>query len=157
MKSLILALFFVPMVAFATTDVRNNTQPQNQQQNQIQVQAQAQGQTQNQNQSLNTNQVVEDKSRTGDVIYAPTSNVSKNTPSIALGSLYPTSPCMGTSQMAGSGPGFSIGVGTSWTDDECGIRETARAFLGFGLHNDGVSVLCTSKYASAAPVCKKAE
>jgi len=49
----------------------------------------------------------------------------------------------------------SFGAGTSWTDDECGIRETARSFQGLGLKDDGLSVLCTSKYAAAAPSCKK--
>ena len=79
----------------------------------------------------------------------------KNVPSIALGNVYPTSPCMGSSQVGGSGVGFSIGVGTSWTDDECGIRETNRSFNGLGLKDDALAILCTSKYAAAAPSCAK--
>jgi len=79
----------------------------------------------------------------------------KNVPSIALGNTYPTSPCMGSSQVGGSGVGFSIGVGTSWTDDECGIRETSRSFNGLGLKEDALAILCTSKYAAAAPSCAK--
>jgi hypothetical protein len=79
----------------------------------------------------------------------------KNTPGIALGNVYPTSPCMGSSQVGGSGPGFSIGIGTSWTDDECGIRETARSFAGANLKEDALAILCTSKYAAAAPSCAK--
>lgn len=82
-----------------------------------------------------------------------TMEIPRNTPAIALGALYPTAPCMGTSNIGGSGVGFGFGFGTSWTDDECGIRETARSFNGLGLKDDAVSVLCTSKYAVAAPVC----
>jgi hypothetical protein len=62
---------------------------------------------------------------------------------------------MGSSSIGGSGVGFGFGIGTSWTDDECGIRETARSFNGLGLHGDAVSVLCTSKYAVVAPICNK--
>ena len=79
----------------------------------------------------------------------------RNVPNILLGNTYPTAPCMGSSTIGGSGVGFGFGIGTSWTDDECGIRETARSFTGLGLKEDAVSVLCTSKYAAAAPVCKK--
>ena len=79
----------------------------------------------------------------------------KNVPAFALGNVYPTSPCMGSSQVGGSGVGFSIGVGTSWTDDECGIRETSRSFNGLGLKDDALAILCTSKYAAAAPSCAK--
>jgi len=78
----------------------------------------------------------------------------KNVPGFALGNVYPTAPCMGSSQVGGSGVGFSIGIGTSWTDDECGIRETARSFAGANLKEDALAILCTSKYAAAAPSCK---
>lgn len=78
----------------------------------------------------------------------------KNVPGFALGNVYPTAPCMGSSQVGGSGVGFSIGIGTSWTDDECGIRETARSFAGANLNEDALAILCTSKYAAAAPSCK---
>jgi hypothetical protein len=88
----------------------------------------------------------------GNVHYSGTYNV-KNTPSVLVGNVYPTAPCMGSSTIGGSGPGFGIGFGTSWTDDECGIRETARSFSGLGLKEDAVSVLCTSKYAKIAPAC----
>jgi len=80
----------------------------------------------------------------------------KNTPGIALGNVYPTAPCMGSSTVGGSGPGFSIGIGTSWTDNECGKRETARSFAGMGLKEDALAILCTSEYAAAAPSCAKA-
>jgi hypothetical protein len=92
---------------------------------------------------------------------ASTSNVSfaitspKNTPSVFAGNVYPTSPCMGSSTVGGAGVGFGFSVGSSWTDDECGIRETARSFAGMGMKEDSLAILCTSKYAAAAPSCPK--
>lgn len=84
----------------------------------------------------------------------PTTTTLKNTPDVSLGGLYPSSPCMGTSNIGGSGPGFSLGFGTSWKDDDCGYRETARLF---GVNTaDGIAVLCSSEYAKAAPSCQKA-
>ena len=88
------------------------------------------------------------------VTYGGTYTV-KNTPAIAMGNVYPTAPCMGSSTVGGSGPGFSIGIGTSWKDDECGIRETSRSFAGMGLKEDALAILCTSQYAAAAPSCPK--
>jgi len=87
------------------------------------------------------------------VTYGGTYTV-KNTPAFALGNVYPTAPCMGSSTVGGSGPGFSIGIGTSWKDDECGVRETSRSFAGMGLKEDALAILCTSQYAAAAPSCK---
>jgi hypothetical protein len=80
----------------------------------------------------------------------------KNVPNVFSGNVYPTSPCMGSSTVGGAGAGFGFSVGSSWTDDECGIRETSRSFNGLGHKEDALSVLCTSKYAAAAPSCKKA-
>jgi hypothetical protein len=77
----------------------------------------------------------------------------KNTPSVFSGNVYPTAPCMGSTTVGGAGVGFGFSVGSSWTDDECGIRETARSFRGMGLDVDALKVLCTSKYAAAAPSC----
>lgn len=81
----------------------------------------------------------------------------KNVPSVFSGNVYPTSPCMGSSTVGGAGVGFGFSVGTSWKDDECGIRETARSFRGMGLDADALAVLCTSEYAKAAPSCKPKE
>ncbi len=80
----------------------------------------------------------------------------KNTPSVFSGNVYPTAPCMGSSTIGGAGVGFGLSVGTSWTDDECGIRETSRSFSGLGKADDALKVLCTSKYAAAAPSCAQA-
>jgi len=77
----------------------------------------------------------------------------KNTPAVFSGNVYPTAPCMGSSTVGGAGVGFGFSVGSSWTDDECGIRETSRSFSGLGKTDDALKVLCTSKYAAAAPSC----
>lgn len=75
-------------------------------------------------------------------------------PNVFGGNVYPTAPCMGSSQIGGAGIGFGFSIGSSWTDDECGIRETARSFNSFGMKEDAVKVLCSSKYAAVAPACK---
>ena len=79
----------------------------------------------------------------------------KNVPDVTAPNVYPTSPCMGSSSIGGSGIGFGFSVGSSWTDDECGIRETARSFSGMNMKEDALAVLCSSKYAAVAPSCKK--
>jgi len=72
---------------------------------------------------------------------------------LGLGSLYPSAPCMGTSQLGGGNPFFNIGVGSSWESTECNIRETARSFSGMGKMEDALAVLCASPYAAVAPSC----
>ena len=79
----------------------------------------------------------------------------KNVPNVYGGNVYPTAPCMGSSTVGGAGVGFGFSVGSSWTDDECGIRETSRSFNSMGLKDDALAVLCSSKYAAAAPSCRK--
>lgn len=81
----------------------------------------------------------------------------KNVPTAIAPTVYPTSPCMGSSSVGASGVGFGVSFGSSWTDDECGIRETARSFHGMGMKDDALAVICSSKYAAVAPACKKAE
>lgn len=79
----------------------------------------------------------------------------KSAPGVVTPQVYPTAPCMGSSAVGGSGIGFGFSVGTSWKDDECGIRETARSFVSLGLPVDAIKVLCTSAYAAAAPSCSE--
>ena len=145
MKYLIIAALMVSAPSFATGFDFGDSQRQEQ------------GQTQRQDQSqkayggdakslavsaLNVNQ----ESNAG------TYNI-RTVPDASAPNVYPTSPCMGSSSVGGSGMAFGFSVGTSWTDDECGIRETARSFAGMGLNNDAVKVLCSSKYAAVAPAC----
>jgi hypothetical protein len=85
---------------------------------------------------------------------APSKVTVRNVPNVYAPPIYPTAQCMGSSAIGGSGAGFGFSIGSSWRDDECGIRETAHSFQKLGLQDDGLAVLCTSKYAAAAPSCK---
>ena len=69
-------------------------------------------------------------------------------------SIYPTAPCMGSSSAGGQGLHFGISFGTSWTDTECQINETARNFEQAGEHTDAMAVRCQGKYAATAPSCQ---
>jgi hypothetical protein len=77
----------------------------------------------------------------------------KQAPAVFAPSIAPTAPCMGGTSAGGSGTGFGLSFGTSWTDDECNTRETARLFHSLGMASDALSVLCSSAYAAAAPSC----
>ena len=83
-------------------------------------------------------------------------NFELKTPGIAsVPNIYPTSPCMGSTS---AGVSFMVGAvsgGTSWKDDDCSYRETARMFDQLGYKNDGLAVMCESAYAKNAPSCKK--
>jgi hypothetical protein len=91
---------------------------------------------------------------TQDLNYSGTYTI-RNVPNIAPPNILPTSPCMGSSSLGLGISGFGIGGGTSWKDDDCGYRETARVFLQAGQAADGMAVLCSSPYAAAAPTCQK--
>jgi len=77
----------------------------------------------------------------------------KQAPSVFAPSIAPTAPCMGGTSAGGSGTGFGLSFGTSWTDDECNTRETARIFHSMGLMSDALAVICSSAYAASAPSC----
>lgn len=79
----------------------------------------------------------------------------RQAPAAFAPAISPTAPCMGGTSAGGSGTGFGLSFGTSWTDDECNTRETARLMHAMGLRLDAVAVLCSSKYAQAAPSCAK--
>ena len=77
----------------------------------------------------------------------------KQAPAVFAPNIAPTAPCMGGTSASGSGTGFGLSFGTSWTDDECNTRETSRMFHSMGMTVDALAVLCSSAYASAAPSC----
>lgn len=87
------------------------------------------------------------------IIPSKTEATVRNTPNASAPNIYPTAPCMGSSSAGGSGAGFGFSLGTSWKDDDCGLRETARLFDQLGHKADGLAVLCSSSYAKAAPAC----
>ena len=78
----------------------------------------------------------------------------RNVPNVFGGNIYPTAPCMGSSTVGAAALGWGASVGTSWSDHECGKRETARSFQNLGLTQDAIAVLCSSEYAAVAPVCQ---
>jgi hypothetical protein len=86
-------------------------------------------------------------------IHQDTLNV-RSVPNVFGGNVYPTAPCMGSSTVGAAALGWGASVGTSWSDHECGKRETARSFQNLGLTADAVAVLCSSEYAAVAPVCR---
>lgn len=179
---IILSLFATSAFAVLDDNSTNQNQLQGQGQAQGQMQGQGQGQGQAQGQVLvnapNTN--IDNASRAMARAYAKSSSggntltvneapipvetrqvihndsyTVKGVPNVFSGNVYPTAPCMGSSTVGGAGVGFGFSVGSSWTDDECGIRETSRSFSGLGMKEDALAVLCSSKYAVAAPACAK--
>jgi hypothetical protein len=89
---------------------------------------------------------------TNHVDYSGSYNVKTNPPVFAP-SINPTSPCMGSTVVGGSGGLIGLTIGSSWKDDDCGYRETARMFHEIGLQKDAIAVLCASEYAKSAPAC----
>lgn len=80
------------------------------------------------------------------------------TPGVAsVPNIYPTSPCMGSTSAGVSFMGGAVSGGSSWKDDDCSYRETARMFDQLGYKKDGLAVMCESAYAKAAPSCKAIE
>ena len=148
MKYLIIAALMVSAPSFATGfDIGSSRQEQGQTQRQDQSQKAYGGDAKSlavarSISALNVNQ----ESNAG------TYNI-RTVPNAIAPNVYPTAPCMGSSSVGGSGMAFGFSIGTSWVDDECGIRETARSFAGMGLNSDALKVLCSSKYAAVAPAC----
>ena len=85
---------------------------------------------------------------------APNVPKIKQVPDAIAPSIIPTSPCMGSSSVAASWMGGGIGGGSSWTDDHCSYRETARLLDALGFKDDAITVLCQSKFAQSAAICK---
>jgi hypothetical protein len=82
--------------------------------------------------------------------------VEIKTPGIAsVPNIYPTSPCMGSTSAGVSFMGGAVSGGSSWKDDDCSYRETARMFDQLGYKKDGLAVMCESAYAKNAPSCKE--
>lgn len=77
----------------------------------------------------------------------------ENTPNAIAPNIYPSANCHGSSSAGGGIPGFGISIGTSWQDEDCQHRETARSFFQMGMKADAVAVLCASPFAKDAPAC----
>lgn len=77
----------------------------------------------------------------------------RQVPIVIAPSINPTASCMGSTSAGGAGSTFGLSFGTSWTDDDCNFRVTAEMLHGWGLKDDALAVLCSSKYAQPAPRC----
>jgi hypothetical protein len=70
----------------------------------------------------------------------------KNTPSIAQAALTSSNDtCMGSVSVGGSGPGFSIGVGTTYKDDNCVMLKNSRELWNMGMKAASLALMCTDK------------
>lgn len=77
---------------------------------------------------------------------AKTQQTVKNTPSIAIGQLTSSNDtCMGSVSVGGSGPGFSIGVGTTYTDGNCVMLKNSRELWNMGMKAASLALMCTDK------------
>jgi len=69
----------------------------------------------------------------------------KNTPSIALGQLTSSNDtCMGSVSVGGSGPGFSVGLGTTYTDENCKMLKNSRELWNMGMKAASLALMCTN-------------
>lgn len=50
--------------------------------------------------------------------------------------------CMGSSSAGGSGPGFSLSIGSTWTDKDCQRRLNSRAAWNYGSPGVAWALLC---------------
>ena len=77
---------------------------------------------------------------------AGTTQTIKNTPSIATAALVSSNDtCMGSVSVGGSGPGFSIGVGTTYTDGNCVMLKNSRELWNMGMKAASLALMCTDK------------
>ena len=69
----------------------------------------------------------------------------KNTPGIVGSALVSSNDtCMGSVSVGGSGPGFSIGVGTTYTDDNCKMLKNSRELWNMGMKAASLALMCTN-------------
>lgn len=77
---------------------------------------------------------------------AKTQQTIKNTPSIALGQLTSSNDtCMGSVSVGGSGPGFSVGIGSTYKDDNCVMLKNSRELWNMGMKAAAMALMCTDK------------
>lgn len=77
---------------------------------------------------------------------AGTTQTIKNTPSIATAALTSSNDtCMGSVSVGGSGPGFSLGIGTTYKDDNCVMLKNSRELWNMGMKGAAMALMCTDK------------
>lgn len=76
---------------------------------------------------------------------AATTQTIKNTPSIGISQLTSSNDtCMGSVSAGGSGPGFSIGFGTTYTDENCKMLKNSRELWNMGMKGAAMALMCTN-------------
>jgi hypothetical protein len=69
-----------------------------------------------------------------------------NTPSIGLGQLTSSNDtCMGSVSVGGSGPGFSIGIGSTYTDNNCIMLKNSRELWNMGMKGAAMALMCNDR------------
>lgn len=77
---------------------------------------------------------------------AGTTQTIKNTPSIGIASLTSSNDtCMGSVSAGGSGPGFSIGLGSTYKDDNCVMLKNSRELWNMGMKGAAMALMCNDK------------
>lgn len=77
---------------------------------------------------------------------AGTTQTIKNTPSIGMASLTSSNDtCMGSVSAGGSGPGFSIGLGSTYKDDNCVMLKNSRELWNMGMKGAAMALMCNDK------------
>ena len=68
----------------------------------------------------------------------------RNTPSTSLGALTASNDtCMGSTNAGGSGPGFSLAIGSTWTDSNCKMLKNSRELWNMGMRGAAMALMCT--------------
>jgi len=68
----------------------------------------------------------------------------KNVPSVSGPNLTTSNDtCMGSTSGSINGPGFGIGLGTTWTDDNCVMLKNSRELWNMGMKAASMALMCT--------------
>jgi hypothetical protein len=51
--------------------------------------------------------------------------------------------CMGSTSGSINGPGFGVGLGTTWTDDNCVMLKNSRELWNMGMKAASMALMCT--------------
>ena len=70
----------------------------------------------------------------------------RNTPSVATAALTSSNDtCMGSVSAGGSGPGFSLAIGSTYKDDNCVMLKNSREMWNMGFKAAAMALMCTDK------------
>ena len=70
----------------------------------------------------------------------------RNTPSVATAALTSSNDtCMGSVSAGGSGPGFSLAIGSTYKDDNCVMLKNSREMWNMGFKAAAMALMCTDR------------